>query len=44
LRVYDHSDIITMLEKLSFGTVQIYDYWSKKGDMSDDEFLVVGEK
>jgi len=44
LRVYDHSDIITMLEKLSFGTVQIYDYWSKKGDMSDDEFLVVGKK
>ena len=44
LRVYTHSDIINILDKLSFKNMQIYDYWNKKGDMSDDEFVIIGEK
>lgn len=44
LRIYTHSDIISILDKLSFNNIQIYNYWNKEGDMSDDEFLVIGEK
>ena len=44
LRVYTHSDIINILDNLSFKNMQIHNCWHKQGDMSDDEFVIIGEK
>jgi|10_taG_2_1085330.scaffolds.fasta_scaffold42830_2 SAM-dependent methyltransferase len=44
LKNYSRQNAVNMLQEHGFGDIQVYEFWDTNGDLTDDEFIVTGQK